>query len=165
MTDNQIIDLFWNRNEDAIAATDAAYGRKLRGLSLRILQNQEDAEEVLNDTYSVSLISDLSDISDPPHDSCIWEELTVGGQPAKMMTTSSGQRLLFWKNEEEGFNAMLSVEAEAVDIVTMAESVAPGAPLEVSANHLGPDYTIELEQESSAYAVPDLSAIPADPAF
>lgn len=51
MTDNQIIDLFWNRNEDAIAATDAAYGRKLRGLSGRILQNLEDAEEIVNDTY------------------------------------------------------------------------------------------------------------------
>ena len=51
MTDNQIIDLFWNRNEDAIAATDGAYGRKLRGLSHRILQNLEDSEEVVNDTY------------------------------------------------------------------------------------------------------------------
>ena len=51
MTDNQIIDLFWNRNEDAIAATDAAYGRKLRGLSGRILENPEDAEEIVNDTY------------------------------------------------------------------------------------------------------------------
>lgn len=102
-------------------------------------------------SYSVSLNSDLSDISDPPHDSCIWEELTVGGQPAKMMTTSSGLRLLFWKNEEEGFNAMLSVDDEAVDIIGMAESVAPGEPLEVSANHLGPDYTIELEQEPSVY--------------
>lgn len=51
MTDNQIIDLYWNRNEDAIAATDGAYGRKLRGLSRRILQNLEDSEEVVNDTY------------------------------------------------------------------------------------------------------------------
>ena len=108
-----------------------------------------DTEDVIS--YSVSLSSDLSDITDPPHDSCIWEELTVGGQPAKMMTTSSGLRLLFWKNEEEGFNAMLSVDDEAVDIIGMAESVAPGEPLEVSANHLGPDFTIELEQEPSAY--------------
>ena len=51
MTDDQIINLFWNRNEDAIAATDAAYGRKLRGLSGRILQNLEDAEEIVSDTY------------------------------------------------------------------------------------------------------------------
>lgn len=51
VTDNQIIELFWNRSEDAISATDASYGRKLRGLSHRILQNLEDAEEMVNDTY------------------------------------------------------------------------------------------------------------------
>ena len=51
MTDYQIINLFWNRDEDAIAETDAQYGRKLRSLSRRILQNPEDSEEVVNDTY------------------------------------------------------------------------------------------------------------------
>lgn len=51
MTDNQIISLFWNRNEDAVTATDAAYGRRLRALSNGILQNREDAEEAVNDTY------------------------------------------------------------------------------------------------------------------
>lgn len=102
-------------------------------------------------SYCVSLIRDLRDISDLPQDSGIWEEVSVGGYPAEMMTTGSSQRLLFWKNEEEGFNAMLSVAEETVDIVAMAESVAPGEPLVVSANHLGPDYTVELEQESSDY--------------
>jgi len=51
MTDEKIVELYWRRSEDAIAETDAAYGRKLRMLSLRILQNHEDAEEVVNDTY------------------------------------------------------------------------------------------------------------------
>lgn len=51
MTDNQIITLYWNRSEDAIAATDGSYGRRLRGLANRILQNLEDTEEVVNDTY------------------------------------------------------------------------------------------------------------------
>ena len=102
-------------------------------------------------SYHVSLTKDLSVISDPPRDSCVWEELTVAGQPARMMTTSSGLRLLFWENEQEGFNAMLSVEDDAVDILSMAESAAPGEPLEVTSNYLGPDYTIELEQDASSY--------------
>ena len=102
-------------------------------------------------TYCVSFVQDLSDISDPPHDSCVWTEETVAGQPGRMMTTSSGLRLLFWKNEQEGFNAMLSVDDETVDIFAMAESVAPGAPLEVSSNYLAPDYSIELEQDSDTY--------------
>ena len=102
-------------------------------------------------SYHVSLTTDLSAISDPPRDSCVWEELTVAGQPARMMTTSSGLRLLVWTNDQEGFNAMLSVEDDAVDILAMAESAAPGEPLEVTSNYLGPDYTIELEQDASSY--------------
>ena len=51
MEDAKIIDLYWARNEDAIAQTDAAYGRKLRVLANRILNNREDAEESVSDTY------------------------------------------------------------------------------------------------------------------
>lgn len=51
MTDTEIIDLYWSRNEDAIGCTDAVYGRKLRNLSNRILNNPSDSEEVVNDTY------------------------------------------------------------------------------------------------------------------
>ena len=51
MEDAKIIALFWARNEDAIAQTDAEYGRKLHQLSLRLLQNHEDAEESVSDTY------------------------------------------------------------------------------------------------------------------
>lgn len=51
MEDAKIIDLFWERNEDAIRETDAAYGRNLHVLANRILHNREDAEESVNDTY------------------------------------------------------------------------------------------------------------------
>ncbi len=51
MEDAKIIDLFFARNEDAIVETDAAYGRKLHVLSNRILNNREDAEESVSDTY------------------------------------------------------------------------------------------------------------------
>ena len=51
MEDMKIIVLFWARNEDAIAETDAAYGRKLRALANKILNNREDAEESVSDTY------------------------------------------------------------------------------------------------------------------
>ena len=51
MEDAQIIALFFSRNEDAIAETDAAYGRKLNTLARNILFSREDAEESVNDTY------------------------------------------------------------------------------------------------------------------
>lgn len=51
MTDEQMIELLWNRNQDAISEINAAYGSRLRGISRRILQSREDAEEIVNDTY------------------------------------------------------------------------------------------------------------------
>lgn len=51
MTDDQIIDLYWVRNEQAIACTDHAYGHKLQNVAGHILGKHEDAEECVNDTY------------------------------------------------------------------------------------------------------------------
>ncbi len=51
MEDTKIIELFWARDEDAIVQTDAAYGRKLHALANKILNNWEDAEESVSDTY------------------------------------------------------------------------------------------------------------------
>lgn len=103
-------------------------------------------------SYVVSLKGDLrEDIGEPPHDSFVWEELTVGEQPAKMMTTSGGLRMLFWENKAEGFYAMLDTTNEDVDLLAIAQSVAPGEHLEVSGSYLGPDYTIDLQQDPATY--------------
>lgn len=51
MEDEKIIELYWIRSEDAIRETDAAHGAKLHDLSYRIVQNREDAQECVNDTY------------------------------------------------------------------------------------------------------------------
>ncbi len=51
MEDVKIIALFWERNEQAVKETDAVYGRRLYNLSNHILNNAEDAEESVSDTY------------------------------------------------------------------------------------------------------------------
>ena len=51
MNDNQIIELFFTRNEDAIQQTAYKYGTRLTGLAANILRNNEDAQECVNDTY------------------------------------------------------------------------------------------------------------------
>ena len=51
MEDAKIIELFWERNEQAVRETDTAYGRKLYVLSDNILHNREDAQECVSDTY------------------------------------------------------------------------------------------------------------------
>ena len=51
MEDTKIIELFFQRNEQAVKETDTAYGRRLYLLSNNILNNREDAEESVSDTY------------------------------------------------------------------------------------------------------------------
>ena len=51
MEDAKIIELFFQRNEQAVKETDTAYGRRLYLLSNNILNNREDAEESVSDTY------------------------------------------------------------------------------------------------------------------
>ena len=51
MEDSRIIELYFARNEDAIRHTDDTYGRRLFYLAERIVKNDQDAEESVNDTY------------------------------------------------------------------------------------------------------------------
>lgn len=51
MKDSEIIDLFWQRSEDAIPAAEAAYGPMCRGIARNLLRNEEDAQECVNDTW------------------------------------------------------------------------------------------------------------------
>lgn len=51
MEDEQIIELYWSRDEQAISETDRKYGPWCTGIAMRILQQHEESEECVNDTY------------------------------------------------------------------------------------------------------------------
>ena len=51
MEDNQIIDLYWARDQRAIDETSGKYGGFLLQLAWNILRSHADAEECVNDTY------------------------------------------------------------------------------------------------------------------
>ena len=51
MNDKSIVDLYFNRDEDAITQTDQKYGRYCYSIAYNILTNKEDAEESVSDTY------------------------------------------------------------------------------------------------------------------
>ena len=51
MDDAQIVQLYWDRNEQAIHATSDKYGNYCTSIAKNILGSQEDAEECVNDTY------------------------------------------------------------------------------------------------------------------
>lgn len=81
-----------------------------------------------------------------------WEDRKVNGESAKLLSDQSTQRTLFWENKEEGFYAFLETMDETIDLTALAESVAPGESMEVSKSYLGPDYTLEMEQDQTTYA-------------
>lgn len=51
MTDSELIELYRQRSEEAISATDRIYGSFCRSIAYRILQDPEDASETVNDSY------------------------------------------------------------------------------------------------------------------
>ena len=51
MEDSKIVQLYWDRSNEAIPATSEKYGRYCNSIALNILGNWEDAEECVNDTY------------------------------------------------------------------------------------------------------------------
>lgn len=51
MEDNEIIDLFYARSEQAILALSEKYGPICRKVAVNILKNPLDAEECINDAY------------------------------------------------------------------------------------------------------------------
>ena len=52
MDDKRIVDLYWQRSEDAISETASKYGKYLYSIAYQILSNTQDAEECVNDTYT-----------------------------------------------------------------------------------------------------------------
>lgn len=51
MSDEQIVELYWQRDEQAIKQTDIKYGKFLLSVAYNIVHDMHDCEECLNDTY------------------------------------------------------------------------------------------------------------------
>ncbi len=51
LSDEEIVELYWKRNEKAIEQTDRKYGKYLYVIAYNIVHDRLDCEECLNDTY------------------------------------------------------------------------------------------------------------------
>lgn len=51
MTDEKIVELFWERSEDAILELSQKYGKYCWSIAYGILRNSEDTNECVNDAY------------------------------------------------------------------------------------------------------------------
>ena len=51
MEDSKIVDLYWQRSEDAIPETAVKFGGYCRTIAYNILSDEQDSEECVNDTW------------------------------------------------------------------------------------------------------------------
>ena len=51
MEDRQIVELYWQRSEQAVAETDRKYGRYCEAIAYAVCSDRQDAEECVNDTW------------------------------------------------------------------------------------------------------------------
>ncbi len=51
MQDDQIVDLYWSRDEQAITESQRSYGSYCHSIAFRILRDREDTDECVNDTW------------------------------------------------------------------------------------------------------------------
>lgn len=51
MEDSRIVQLYWERSENAITETDKKYGKYCYSIAYNILADHEDSRECVNDTY------------------------------------------------------------------------------------------------------------------
>ena len=51
LEDNEIVEMYFMRDQQAIVRTDEKYGKLCRTISVRIVSDSRDAEECVSDTY------------------------------------------------------------------------------------------------------------------
>lgn len=93
MEDKQILDLYWERSETAIVETERKYGRYCHYIAYQILHNDEDAKEVVNDTYLKTWNTIPPQRPDPlkPYVGMISRQLALDVYEAQHAQKRSGQ--------------------------------------------------------------------------
>ena len=113
MDDANIVQLYWDRNEQAIPATADKYGRYCTSIAKNILGN-EDAEECVNDTYLNAWNSM------PPHRPSILSTFL-----GKIVRNLSFNRYKHNTADKRGGGELPVVLEELSDLVSGMDSLSP----------------------------------------
>lgn len=112
MNDSDIIRLYWDRDDRAIRETSEKYERYCRAIAKNILENEQDAEECVNDTY-LSAWNAM-----PEH----WPEL-LAAFLGKITRNLSFNKYKYNRAEKRGHGEFTLVLDELADCVSGADSV------------------------------------------
>ena len=112
MEDIDIIQLYFDRNEQAIPETAQKYGRYCTTIAVNILGSSEDAEECVNDTYMNTWDSI------PPH-----KPERLSAFLGKIVRNLSINRLSYNTAEKRGGGELSAVLDELAECVSGSESI------------------------------------------
>ena len=110
MDDSKLLDLFWERDENALSEVDAKYGSYYRKIAMNILSIHEDAEECVSDTW---LRAWESIPPDRPGNLKAWLGRVVRNTALNMWQRNHAQK------RHDGMELMLD---ELAEIIPSAES-------------------------------------------
>lgn len=111
MDDDQIIELYFSRDEQAIRETQNKYGQLCIGIAQKILSRREDAEECVNDAYL-----------------CLWDQIPplrpqhLPAYLCKIVRNLSLKRMQY--NNAEKRSEKMTVSLEEL------ECIIPAAPVQ-----------------------------------
>lgn len=133
MEDEQIVELFFDRNERAIAETDEKYGKLCHRIAQNILGSTADAEECVNDAY-LGLWNRIPP-ERPAHFSAYLCKLVRNLSLKRLERLSARKR-----------SAMIEVSLEELESVIPTEERAPG----IDAEELGKLISDFLRREKAS---------------
>lgn len=112
MDDAKIVQLYWDRNEQAIHATARKYGNYCTSIARNILGSHEDAEECVSDTY-LSAWNSM-----PPHRPSVLSAFL-----GKLTRNLSIKRYRYNTADKRGGGQATVVFDEIAELVSDADSV------------------------------------------
>ena len=113
MRDEEIIELYLNRSEDAIIETANRYGKYCYIIAYNILKNKEDAEECVNDTWMNAWKSI------PPH-----RPSNLATYLGKITRNLAFNRYKFLHTQKRGFGRIEIASSELVGCVPEKKDLA-----------------------------------------
>ena len=112
MDDAKIVQLYWDRDEQAIPVTASKYGSYCTSIAQNILGNHEDAEECVNDTYMNAWNSM------PPHRPTVLSAFL-----GKITRNLSIKRYRYNTSDKRGSGQAAMVLDEIAELVSDTDSV------------------------------------------
>ncbi len=140
MEDEKIISLYWDRNETAIQETETKYGRYLMKIACNILNDREDSQESVNDTYLAAWDSM------PPHRPGILQAYL-----AKLTRRISIDRFRYrTRDKRRGSQYALSLE-ELSECVSGGDTTEEAVNVKLLADAIGVYLRLQTETAQTAF--------------